>query len=124
MAKTFSLPTDGKKLYRGDTIVFEAALSQGGVALDPTGYSIWFTAKTAVTQMDNQGIQKTIGSGIEVLDAATGKIRITLAPADTASLTADTTFQCDIQIKHIASGVITTVARGTIAITMDVTQAT
>lgn len=121
---TFALPQAGRKIYRGDTIVIEFAIAQDGVATNLTGYSIWFTAKKQLSDNDTSpsSIQKTIGSGITVLDAAAGHIRVTILPADTATLSAATTYFCDLQIKS-AGGVITTVADGTIAIVLDVTQA-
>ena len=67
----FSLPSGERKLYRSDTIVFECAVSQQKEAFDITGYSIWFTAKPQISLPDGGVgvIQKTIGSGITVLDA-------------------------------------------------------
>jgi hypothetical protein len=121
---SFSLPETGKKIFRGDTIVIEFAVSQDGVALNLTGYSIWFTAKKQKSDNDTAptAIQKTLSSGIVVLDAAAGHIKVTILPADTATLSADTTYVCDLQVKS-GGGVITTVADGTMAITLDVTQA-
>jgi hypothetical protein len=104
----------------------DAAISQGGVALNITGYSIWFTAKSNIADNDVSAgvIQKTIGSGIVVVDAAKGLIRITISPADTANITADTVYQCDVQIKNISTGEISTTAKGTMAVVLDVTKST
>jgi hypothetical protein len=121
------LPAKEKdKIFRGDTIIFDAAISQEGIALSLTGYSIWFTAKPNIANNDVASgvIQKTIGSGIVITDAAKGLIRITIAPADTSQITADTTYQCDIQIKNTATGEVSTVARGTMKVELDVTQTT
>ena len=120
---SFAFPEAGEKLFRGDTHVIEFAVNQGGVPTNLTGYSIWFTMKTNVTNTDSNAstIQKTIGSGITVLDAAAGTIKVTIAPNDTATINAETTYVCDLQIKS-AGGDIFTVADGTIKISLDVTQ--
>ena len=126
MSKTFTLPETGKRIFRGDTIILEGTVSQEGVAVNLAGHSIWFTAKPQITDTDAAGstIQKTVGSGIVVVDAANGEIRITLSPSDTAGINNDTTYQCDVQIKNTSTGEISTVARGTMVVERDVTQAT
>jgi hypothetical protein len=127
LSKTFALPSSEKsKIFRGDTIIMDAAVSQGGIALNITGYSIWFTAKPNIADNDLTSgvIQKTIGSGIVVVDAAKGLIRITIAPADTANITQDTIYQCDVQIKNTATGEISTTAKGTMKVELDVTKST
>lgn len=124
---TFVIPdsSSGKKLYRGDHIVFEAALSQAKKALAITGYTIWFTAKPNISLPDGGSgvIQKTIGNGITVLDASQGKIRIGLVPADTAGINQETKYECDVQVKS-PTNEVSTVARGTVTVSIDVTQAT
>ena len=128
MSNLFVLPekiTD--HIYRGDTIQIDAAVSQEGVAVVPlTDYLIWFTAKPEITNTDSATgvIQKTLTNGIVITDVDKGWIRITIAPADTAQISADTTYQCDLQLKHIASGEISTIGRGTMKVERDVTQAT
>jgi hypothetical protein len=127
MSKTFTLPAkESQKIFRGDTIIFDAAISQGGVALPLTGYLIWFTAKPNSSQTDSASgvIQKTLTSGIVVTDANKGLIRITISPADTAGINADTTYQCDVQIKKTATGEISTVGKGTMKVELDITQST
>lgn len=121
---SFSIPAAGKTLFRGDTIVIEGTVSQGGVPVNLTGYSIWFTAKKAITDADNAtgAIQKTVGAGVEIVDAPNGQIRITLAPSDTATITQTTTYQCDVQLK--AAGVTSTPDKGTMTVEIDITQAT
>ena len=122
---SFSLPVTGEKLFRGDTIVIEFAVNQGGVPTNLTGYSIWFTMKTNITNTDSNSstIQKTLTNGITILDAAAGTLKVVIAPNDTATINAETTYVCDLQIKS-SGGDISTVADGTIKISMDVTQNT
>ncbi len=121
MSTEFKLPVTGK-LFRGDTIIIQATVNQGGVAVDLTGYEIKFTAKKSISDNDSAGIQKSVGSGIVVVNAARGEIDITIAPADTIQNTTDVTYVCDIQLKK--AGVISTVAIGTLTVSLDVTQAT
>ena len=123
MAKIFSLPTEGRTLFRGDTIILDMAIAQAGEALNLTGYAITFTAKKDIKDSDGAvtTIQKTLGSGIVVTDAADGKIRITLASADTEDFPdVDTTYICDVQVKK--DGIVSTVAKGTMTVTPDVTK--
>jgi hypothetical protein len=123
MAKIFALPKEGRTLYRGDTHILDMSVSQAGEAVNLTGYTITFTAKKDIKDADAAPttIQKTLGSGIVVLDAPTGKIRITLNSADTATFPdVVTTYVADVQIKK--DGITTTVASGTITITPDVTR--
>lgn len=124
---TFTLPdpSSGKKLFRGDHIILEAAISQAKKALTITGYAIWFTAKPNISLPDGGSgvIQKTIGNGITVIDAIEGKIRITILPADTAGINLETKYECDVQVKSPTNEIFT-VARGTVTVSIDVTQAT
>jgi len=121
----FTLPPPDRKLFRGDTIVLEAAVSQAKKAFSLTGYTIWFTAKPDIGNPDSGSgvIQKTVGTGITVIDAADGKIRIVISPSDTAGINKTTTYQCDVQVKNTSTGEISTVARGAITVDLDVTQA-
>ena len=126
MSKSFTLPAKADQhIYRGDTIIIEAAINQGGEPINITGYSIWFTAKPNIANNDGTSgvVQKTLVSGIAVTDAPTGRIRITIAPADTAQISQTTTYECDVQVKS-PSGEVTTAARGTMKVELDVTQST
>jgi hypothetical protein len=123
----FSLPESGDKIFRGDHIVLNGAISQQQKPVNLTDYQIWFTAKPDISSPDGASgvIQKTVGNGITVVDTAEGIIRITLVPADTAGINQATTYQCDIQVKSPApANEVSTVGRGTIAVEIDVTRAT
>ena len=90
-----------------------------------TGYTIWFTAKPDIALADGATgvIQKTLTNGIVVTDMANGRIRITIAPSDTAAITEETVYDCDIQVKS-ATTEVSTVAKGNMKIEIDVTQTT
>jgi len=122
---SFSLPPSGKKVYRGDTIVIDAIITQDSSPVNLTGYSIYATFKVNITDEDNAAttIQKSIGSGITVVNAATGQIRITLVPSDTSSNTTEITYKVDIQLKS-ATNVVSTPDDGTLTVSLDVTKTT
>jgi hypothetical protein len=115
-------PPSTKKVYRGDTIVLEAIITQDLVPVDLTGYTILATFKQSLADADDAptSIQKSIGSGITVVDAPAGEIRITLSPADTIMNTTTVTYKVDIQLKK--AGVISTPDDGELTVSLDVTQ--
>jgi hypothetical protein len=110
------------KVLKGDSIVLKLTIKRGTVAVNLTGASLWFTAKTGVAQADPGVFQKTIGSGIVVTDAAGGLAQVTIAPADTSGLTVPTTLLYDIQLLE-STGTKTTVASGNLTIMPDITTA-
>jgi hypothetical protein len=122
MATSIALPESGKKIYRGDTIVIQMTVAQGGVAVDLTGYAIKFTAKKDIKDADGAAstIQKAIGTGVTVVNAARGEIDVTLAPSDTSGNQSEITYVWDVQLTK--AGVVTTAGFGTLTISMDVTQ--
>lgn len=123
---SFKLPVlSDDKLYRGDTIRIYMTLMDGDSAQDLTDFEeLWFTAKKVITDNDAAAttIQKTLGDGIEVLDAVEGRILITLDPADTANNTDTQKYVCDVQGRDDAD--IHTFDDGEMTITVDVTRAT
>jgi hypothetical protein len=107
---------------RGDTNNYTGTvLDSAGDAVDLTGATLRFTAKLNRGDADNATgvIAKTTGSGITHTNAATGQYRITLAPADTSSLTATTLYFWDLQLTD-GAGSVFTVDNGTLTITTDV----
>lgn len=72
-------------MWAGDNKLIDVTVVDGdGVAVDITGATIkWVLAKTAG---DSALVTKTTGDGITITDAAAGKFRVTLVPADTESL--------------------------------------
>jgi hypothetical protein len=108
---------------RGDTIRLLITCTRAGSPVNLTGASIWATFKRSISDTDAAAttIQKTLDNGIVVTDAANGLAVVTLDPADTASLTKETTFEGDIQVRE-ADGIVTTVADGSLFIALDVTR--
>lgn len=115
-------------ILRGDTASWEFRIAEqnGGAALDLTGASLRFTVKTSRREPDSAAlIQKQIATGIEVVDALGGVLRVTLSAADTAALDPQTLYVWDLQVRTALGIVITPdYAQGTMRIDGDVTRTT
>ena len=71
--------------YAGDTTIVDYTVILNGAAVDLTGLTLRWAARRAYSD-SAPAIVKETGSGIVYTDAAHGKVRLTLRPADTASL--------------------------------------
>lgn len=112
------------QMYRGDTLQFKAFILDGTDAVDVTGGFFWFTVKSDINDKDADAvIQKTIGAGIQVLNAPLGYIMVTVDPMDTLLLSNEetVTYNWDLQYED-AFGVITTVFIGKLTVIQDVTN--
>jgi hypothetical protein len=108
--------------FAGDTHKIEVTLLEEGEPIPLTGYEATFTAKLNKSDSDNAPttIQKTVGNGIEFINAAGGTLLITIDPEDTTDLDAKTVYVWDLQMK-LADDVFTA-ASGTMTIEQDITQ--
>ena len=72
-----------------------------GEPVDITGYSIWFTAKSAKTDADPGEFQLTVGSGITISNQVTdkGEARISPPPSATSDMTAEKELLYDVQVQ-------------------------
>lgn len=112
------------RLYRGDTVELVLEVTVGGVPVDLTGGTLFFTLKTSPSDADNAALlSKVSGSGITVTDAAEGRAVVTLADTETLSLPLYTVLHFDVQLKR-HTGAIHTVQRGTILFEQHVTVRT
>jgi hypothetical protein len=114
-------------VYRGDTLTLPLwrATDRQGNTIDLTGASLWFTAKTSLSESDLEAptIQvSTADGGVVVLDADDGLYQVTLQPKETRGLTGDTVFTFDVQVVTI-HGVTRTVRWGSLVVVRDVTRA-
>jgi hypothetical protein len=114
-------------VYRGDTLTLPLwrATDRQGNTIDLTGASLWFTAKTNLSESDLEAptIQvSTADGGVVVLDADDGLYQVTLQPKETRGLTGDTVFTFDVQVVTI-HGVTRTVRWGSLVVVRDVTRA-
>jgi hypothetical protein len=91
---------------------------ENGLPMDLTGASVSFTAKRSRVSLDAM-IQKSVGDGIEIVDAQEGKIAIDIAPADTMYSQRDTVLVWDIQVVD-QFGHKSIPVKGTLRVNLDV----
>jgi hypothetical protein len=110
------------QMWRGDTEVFDAAITVAGVAVNITGCSLKFTAKRSLQDSDADAVfQLATPSEIVITDGPNGLCQITVASADTSGLLVPTLCYCDLQLVDTLGNVSTT-ATGTLLIKVDVTR--
>lgn len=111
------------QMWRGDTEVFDAAITVSGVAVNITGCSLTFTAKRSLTDADADAVLQltTTGGAIVITNGPGGLCTISVASADTSALTVPTLCYCDLQLVDTLGNVSTT-ATGTLMIKVDVTE--
>jgi len=114
-------------ITRGDDPIFDLVLATASGAADLAGVDLWFTAKENAYDADiDSVIQKTIGSGITVVNESEGIVTIEISHADTQSIRArylGIALPWDVQLRD-AIGNIQTVATGTLTIDPDITHST
>ena len=93
------------RMRRGDTAGWDlAVVDTTGAPFDLTGYTLWFTAKRAITDADADAVfQLTNGAGITVTNAAGGLAAISPRRADTSSLTEDVRLYVDVQLSSVGA---------------------
>jgi hypothetical protein len=116
------LPLEDDVWVAGDTQFIQITLTEDGEPIPLSGYTATFTAKLDLEDADNAltTLQKTLGDGIEFIDAVNGVLLITIDAEDTKDLEEDTTFYWDVQLSQ--DGDVFTVAMGTMKFVMDVSQ--
>lgn len=110
------------EMWRGDTEVFDAAITVGGSPVNITGCSLTFTAKRSLQDSDADAVFQitTTGGGIVITNGPGGLCEITIASADTSAETQAIRCYCDLQCVDTLGNVSTT-ATGTLTIKIDVT---
>ena len=112
MAETANL-----EVIRGDTKKFNITVRDSSEAIfDLTGYSMKFTAKSALTLEDADA---EISSTAVIANPATGIGAFTLTPTDTSIYISE--YLYDIQISDGAANVYT-IVQGTFTVTQDITR--
>ena len=108
------------EIYRGDNRTFKVTVKDGdGVVVDITGASIKFSVKEEISDT-SYVIQKTVGSGINITDAANGEYEVYIVPADTQNL--DTkVYEYDSELTTSAPKVYT-VVRGEFTVQAEITR--
>ena len=122
-------------MSRGDTFVRDIQVTAPPpgappgaqpVPVDITGWTLWFTAKYNLADVDAQAVAQlsTLTSGIVLTTPTAGKAEITMPPGATVNFAdAPVSIYYDVQAKDL-SGRIFTVERGVIVVTPDVTRTT
>lgn len=116
--------TQNLEVYRGDSMVLDIVVTEDGEPRDLTGGFFWFTVKTNVNDTDgNAHIIKTLGNGIEVLNASLGQLRITVDPDDTLNIpiVEAKSFLWDLQFQD-STGTIVTIFKGRLKVKPEVTS--
>lgn len=117
------------EIARGDDRAIVFAVDLESVLQDITGWSVRFTARTAVpegTVTDDTGatLAYSIGDGVTITDAPNGEVTVAIAGADTYALgAADTTLSCDLQGVD-GAGKVATLATGKLVVKGEITRAT
>lgn len=111
------------EIYRGDNKTWTLTFTDGGVPVNLTGQTIFFTVKKQNVYVDSASdttdalISKTITAHT---NPSGGISALALVPADTSSL-APTSYRYDMQLKD-GSGSILTFITGNFVILADVTR--
>lgn len=107
--------------YRGDgPVSIPLTDPDTGAAFDPTGHTLIFTLKALQTDPDVEALVQKISAvgGITVANPSV----VTLVPVDFAELEPEVTYEFDIQAQSAVTGIIRTVARGTLRFAYDITR--
>lgn len=109
-----------REMYRGDSLIFESKVStETGAPYNLTNAKLWLYAKYAIAEADSVAAFKCTNDpadGIEILDAALGKIRVTVAPSKTAFMPdADCTLHYALKLVD-GAGVQLTIEAGTLLV--------
>lgn len=99
----------------GDTLELTITLTKNGTPYEPTCSAMEATFKLKLTDSDaNALVTKTMGAGV-VINGST--VTVTVPPSDLTSLSKTTTLYWSVRIEE-TSGVITTVADGSVTLTL------
>lgn len=100
-------------MHSGDTRRVRVTVEDSaGDPVDLTSSSISWSFSSDNTATGSQVVTYSLGSGIALIDAVNGIFEITIAPADTASVTAGKRYH-EAELTE-SDGTVTTVVTGTI----------
>lgn len=114
------------RMYRGDDFQFDMFVRDPvtGSPYDVSNSSFWFTAKRRYFSGDADSvIAKDLSSGILVMDAVKGHVRVLIDAADTASFDRKEVLRYDVQWQD-SDGLIHTIVSGDLLVDLDVTRRT
>lgn len=104
-------------IEQGATFQHTLTLSNGGTAINLTGYDVRMQIRERVSASTTIA-DLTIGAGISVV-AASGQITLTISAADTAEMIFDTAYY-DLEIE--SAGVVTRIVEGEVTLNPEVTR--
>ena len=105
-------------IEQGATFQHTLTLSNGGTAINLTGYDVRMHIREYVSSPDTI-VELTIVDGISVV-AASGQITLTISATDTAAMSFDTAYY-DLEIES-AGGVVTRIVEGSVNLRPEVTR--
>lgn len=110
------------EMWRGDTEIFDAAITVASVAVDITGCSLKFTAKRSLQDLDADAVfQLVTPTEIVITNGPGGLCTINVASLDTSAENQAIRCYCDLQLVDTFGNVSTT-ATGTLLIKLDTTE--
>ena len=106
---------------RGDDKTWEFTVLLDGTAVDITGASFRFMAKTRVSDTDGNAVVEATSANAKcvITDAANGVMEVRLVPADTSSLTETARLYYDLQMTE-SGGEVRTISKGLLEVSADV----
>jgi len=116
------------RILRGDSKTFPLTLTEpfSTTPFNPTGWTLISTFKADYDLPDaSASIQKvsTVG-GFTIISAGTGRVDLSLVPADTVALDPNVRYVFDVQAQNVSTGEVKTVCLGTLRVSADVTLGT
>lgn len=106
--------------YQGDTLTFTVTVkNSNGSAYPITGSSSSMKIKRL---SGAEVLSLTVGSGITYTNAAGGIMTVTITAAQSAALPTEKVLAYDLQLEQSSGTIITTLVRGTITVTPQITS--
>lgn len=85
-------------MYRGDDATFPFTLTQGGVTVDLTGYTVTFSARVAADFAVDEAAPVIVTAALAAAQDTTGKGKVTVTIPDTVSVDlAPGLYLCDLE---------------------------
>ena len=107
-------------LYQGDTLTFTVTVkNSNGSAYPITGTNSTMKIKRL---SGAEVLSLTVGSGITYTNAAGGIMTIAITAAQSAALPTEKALAYDLQLEQSSGTIITTLVRGTITVTPQITS--
>ena len=111
------------ELIKGNSVDMDVNITLSGLPYQISGHQLWFTVKATRQDTDPEAYGQIItGSGISIINAASGFCVMSLTPQQTNNFPAGATLECDVQMRT-PEGKVYTVLFEQIEMTERVTHA-